>query len=608
MKNPVALALRCLRLLLLAGFAVLLSACGGGGGGSDIGSSAGPGSTTLSGTAAAGAPLVGTVTIKDSSASPRSKVVSIAADGNYTVDVSGLTPPFMLRADGNVGGRNYSLYSAAAAADVGGTINVTPLTDLIVANVAGQVAANVYASGNFSAFTPAQLSAAEAMLRARLQPILSAVGLAGSIDLLRASFTANHTGLDAALDAIRVEVDAATASATITNLIDQQQIVDNLASLTDATVLPATNVASGVTEFQQIVAAFDAFSALFATAMPAADNAALRSALTDDFLMDGQNRAAFLSEITSENLIGLRVIVVGLEPGSMLPASAPTAAAVKITVRVPNQSDFHVTFNVRKVAGVWRNAGNGRIAAANVHTFARLQDVFTGSTTLQNVIDSGLTFEIKDEGGVGISYAIVKGKGLPAGGVLYVNYTSGNSFGVATGPYRGESTPRMFGNGHNQLPLSDVVIATLSDSEAYTIELWRDNGTATNLTDDVNVATYVNAIAKRPYLVGELSISAFATVTAPSKSQLRTLSQNGGTITATWTLPAGKSSSELHYFRSGSMGGMDNVDVDLTGSATSATFTIGPPASSFGTLQGAGFNLAIADSFGRELVTIYNSN
>ncbi|MDB5861850.1 MAG: hypothetical protein JWQ76_5539 [Ramlibacter sp.] len=605
MNISVCRGLRCLRPLACVASFLILSACGGS---DDDVAAAPPQSTLISGSAAAGAPIIGTVTIKDSSPSPLTRVATIAADGRYQVDVAGLTAPFMLRADGKVGGRNYSLYSAAAAADVGGTINVTPLTDLIVANVAGQIAANVYAAGNFSSFTPAQLDAAAAVLRQRLQPILSAVGVAGSIDLLRASFATDHTGLDAALDALRVTVDPATARATITNLIDNQQIVDDLASRTDTTVLPATSVGPAITEFQQIVAAFDAFSGQFATAMPAASNAALNAALTDDFLLDGQNRAAFLSEVTSQNQVGLRLTVTSLLPGSMLPAQAPTSAVVEVVVTPPGQAAFNLEFTVKKVGGVWRIAGNGRIAAAGVVTFARLQDVFVGNQFRPNTIDSGLTFEIKDDGGVGISYAVVTGKGLPAGGVLYVNYTRGDSFGAASGPYNGESTPKLFSNGHNQIPLSDAVIVSLSDTESYSIELWKDNGTPANLADDVKLATYSSALVKRPYRVADLSVASFATVTAPTKPQLLAFSQNGGSIGVTWTLPAGLASREVHFFRSGSLGGFDSLSVDAAATATTATLSIAAPAAGFGTVQGTGINLFAADAFGRELVTIYNAN
>ena len=78
-----------------------------------------------------------------------------------------------------------------------------------------------------------------------------------------------------------------------------------------------------------------------------------------------------------------------------------------------------------------------------------------------------------------------------------------------------------------------------------------------------------------------------------------------------WTLPtaiAGAKSSSLHYFRSGSPGN-DSAEVDLAAAATSTSLTI-LPASSVGiaTPIYSGFNLNIADSFGRELTTIFNAN
>jgi len=66
---------------LLAATALVMSACGGGG---DGGGAASP-SSTVSGTAAAGAPIVGTVTIKDSTTpTAQTKTVTIEADGKYS--------------------------------------------------------------------------------------------------------------------------------------------------------------------------------------------------------------------------------------------------------------------------------------------------------------------------------------------------------------------------------------------------------------------------------------------------------------------------------------------------------------------------------------------
>ncbi len=88
--------------------------CGGGGGGT----AAEPVAVvaqSFSGNAAAGRPLVGTVTVKDANGVSRS--TPIGANGAYTVDVTGMTAPFVFRAEGNVGGRNYILHWAASAAE-----------------------------------------------------------------------------------------------------------------------------------------------------------------------------------------------------------------------------------------------------------------------------------------------------------------------------------------------------------------------------------------------------------------------------------------------------------------------------------------------------------
>ena len=142
--------------------ALFLTACGGGGGG---GSAASPSSVSsvISGTAAAGSPIIGKVTVKDSLGAQ--KTVDIALDGSYRIDVAGMTGPFLFRAAGTVGGRDIALVSAATSADVGNTINITPFTDLIVANIAG-VAAEQYFASNPSAdkLNAAELSAATTTL------------------------------------------------------------------------------------------------------------------------------------------------------------------------------------------------------------------------------------------------------------------------------------------------------------------------------------------------------------------------------------------------------------------------------------------------------------
>ena len=67
---------------LMIGAAMLFAACGGGGDSpSGATPAAGAGSTTITGTAAGGAPLIGTVTVKDSKGVERSKNIDLASAG-----------------------------------------------------------------------------------------------------------------------------------------------------------------------------------------------------------------------------------------------------------------------------------------------------------------------------------------------------------------------------------------------------------------------------------------------------------------------------------------------------------------------------------------------
>ena len=198
--------------------AVHLSGCSSGGGG---GGSPPVSAVKITGTAAAGAPVVGYVSVRDSSANPQPVKTNlpIEANGNYSVDVTGLTPPYAFLASGTVGGKTISLYSAATSADEGKTINITPFTDLIIRNIAAS-AVDTYLTNpaNMANLTTAQLDAKRVTLTNQLAPALQAMGVDSSIDLLRATFNADSTGLDRFMDVVKVSTTATTA--TITNILD----------------------------------------------------------------------------------------------------------------------------------------------------------------------------------------------------------------------------------------------------------------------------------------------------------------------------------------------------------------------------------------------------
>src|SRR5438477_2041400 len=98
----------------------------------------------------------GAVLLKDSS-SP-AKTVSSPTDstGKYSftaAQIQGFVAPFMLQVSYKIGGAGYYLHSAVTAEDVvsgNATINITPLTDLVIANLGNEIAATIFANGNYS--------------------------------------------------------------------------------------------------------------------------------------------------------------------------------------------------------------------------------------------------------------------------------------------------------------------------------------------------------------------------------------------------------------------------------------------------------------------------
>jgi mono/diheme cytochrome c family protein len=90
----------------------MLSACGANGTTSSVG-----GVATSSGP-------VASISLRDSSSPPVARTAPAASDGTFAVDVNGLTPPFLLKAQPTSGGAVYSISAHGEAVDVNEMTNV----------------------------------------------------------------------------------------------------------------------------------------------------------------------------------------------------------------------------------------------------------------------------------------------------------------------------------------------------------------------------------------------------------------------------------------------------------------------------------------------------
>ncbi|MGJ7613453.1 MULTISPECIES: hypothetical protein [unclassified Variovorax] len=526
-----------------AALLISLAACGGGGGGGGGGFAGFPvaggtatppasnppasdppaAAVTFSGTAASGLPLSGTVTVKD--AKGATKTVQLV-DGNYLVDVSGMTGPFVFRAEGVVGGQRTVIHSAATAADANGTINITPLTDLVVANIAGQVAAKYFDGGEFSGLSATELKAESDALKAKLLPVLLALGVDSSIDLLRTAFTPLSSALDKALDVLRVSVDPATNVATITNIVTQQQITDDLAvkAAQDAgtTPLSGAGLDTAADDITLIRKVLSDFVGKFANG-PAAPGVLL-TLMTDGtnpvtgtygFRSSDQSGQQFANEAAADtNLVGASFtdVVINRINYTIDANNTSPRAFVEFTHRDKNGVAFSNNQGMQIVKGTdgaWRLRGDGRVFDLDPHIQAS-KDKATGC------VSTSMQFSIQDTNTTNSGTAasvVVTGPGLPVGGLRHMRAAGG------TWPLQGSATNNIYYLASNcsNIPgtagLSDSDIAAIPATPEYTFTAYEVDGTTVAKFSGFDIV-YKHRFHARPMTLAEATAAAYPSFTA----------------------------------------------------------------------------------------------
>ena len=168
-------------------------------------------SQTISGTAAKGAAIVGDIVIYDSIGS--SINVLINNDGSFSADVSGMSEPFLLQALPS----EISLskeYSYAAKANT--IANITPLSTLAIFLANNSQNLETLASdwqNKAAVFTLESLQEAQKQINTNFSNQFSVNHLnANTYDFFTTAFQANHTGYDALLDSLNINIDMLSGS------------------------------------------------------------------------------------------------------------------------------------------------------------------------------------------------------------------------------------------------------------------------------------------------------------------------------------------------------------------------------------------------------------
>lgn len=470
---------------------LLAPGCGGGTAGIIGGSAATAG--VISGTAAAGAPLIGRVTLKDSAVPPVTRTALTAADGTFSFTVTGLQAPFMLKADGQAGGTWYQICSAGDGSDLNGNLDITPYTDLTVALTAQEPAAAAFDQGGFAGLTRSALALRMATVQLQMAPILAALGLSPTLDLLHAPFQADHTGYDALLDVLKV---TGTPALTLDNVADGSSARFDLVSGTVSGTLSGAGVPGAVVALQAILARAQDLTDLFTAATPPTlgQIGALGFFDPDRFLQDGQAFSAWAAgHLTTSLPDGM------LFPAMALVSASADTLSLRFQILPPSSSGRFVqspgpwVFHRDASTGNWLCAGDQRVVA--VRAFEAWSQYDASAAT--RPISSGLYLDLEDPAGVlgADGYAVLSGPGLAS-----ATFTAAGS-----GPFSlGGSPDSPF------LPLTDAQIGAIPAVEpGYSLAVYALAGGA-----PVRVATYPLALPAAPVPSAELSAANFAALTA----------------------------------------------------------------------------------------------
>ena len=287
-----------------------------------------------------------------------------------------MTGPFVVKAHGTIAGVTVTYWSAGTQADVGGNINVTPFTDLLLSSIAGRLVNSYLADETnvaqlAASLTDDKIRAAQDALFAKLRPVLIKLGVSQTIDLIRTLFKADHSGIDALMDLVKVEYDPDKLVAILRSKITQVKLDElDLTKPISGTPIPPENSqgidsssASDVKAIGQVLADFEA---LFARSLPTVADLASSGLIdtTDAFMNSGESFNQFATSLTSDPA----AVGFNLRSWSLTQLTPGVKATIYVRLGIKSQQDFaqeKLLLVLTKTAGRWQISGDQRIADIN---------------------------------------------------------------------------------------------------------------------------------------------------------------------------------------------------------------------------------------------------
>lgn len=362
----------------------------------------------LTGIAASGLPIEGTVYLKDSNGTVKS--TEIGANGSFSIDVSDMTPPYVMRAEGKIGDKSVTLYSTSAGS--GNTANINPYTNLALSiAVGGLDLESVFTNpqNSQSLLSPANIENAVSVVKNIFTSMFSAMGIS-DFDPINGAYSADGSGMDGVLDNLSINVSGGTIN--IVNNNTGESVVSVTVANAGSASIPAA-VASEVASY---------------VSTGASTLSEVKSFLSDYLFTRSRSYANYYStSLTWLNGLNRSSIVAGTFPAAstltelhdvaIVQRSGANNVTVYYTVIMSDGSVNAYTSWLVKEGNSWYFTGNGLMFARTITPVS----VLNRSSLSAYTTGSGLDFIFADPSSQGINLISVTGPGLPSDGLRYYN-------------------------------------------------------------------------------------------------------------------------------------------------------------------------------------------
>jgi hypothetical protein len=345
---------------------------------------------SVSGVAASGSPIVGAkVTLKDTAGNIRTSAT--AADGTYTLNAAGLTPPFLIQVQAPSG----NLYSVSADTLTTTIINTHPFTDLIIRSwysAQGVSIDTAFANPvSMPAPAPANVQIVNNAVTNLVQLWLVNAGISASqFNLISSPFTANGVGLDRVLDESTVNASTGTVTIAAGGTTQTSTIAYNTSARTmtiasttansnGTSVSSSTTVVPTQIPQQTALNGINATLAGFANAIDSNGSQLMAAEITPfmaaDLLNDGLNQSQYAASLVT-NMRGITVSstqIQGVKSLDLVKGIADVVIEITFTQGGVSQTQSE-EFWFENVAAAWLIGGNGRIASIDLNVESRTNE------------------------------------------------------------------------------------------------------------------------------------------------------------------------------------------------------------------------------------------